>query len=77
MQVADVTDEGDTTKLKGLSEVLNKSLFGGRAKDVMVDEAIEARNVLTIIDRLSRKMDVPLDGSMLGDRSTRIRITTE
>jgi hypothetical protein len=62
MQVTNVADEGDPKALKGLIDLLNKSLFGGRAKDVMIDEAIQARNVLTIIDRLSKKLEIPLDG---------------
>ena len=49
-------------EVKRLLETLSKSLLGGKAKEVMIDEAIEARNVITIIQRLSKKFDVPLFG---------------
>jgi hypothetical protein len=61
-QIESVVEKGDTAKIKELLEVLSKSLLGGKAKDVMIDDSIVARNVLTIIGHLSKKLSVPLDG---------------
>jgi len=61
-QIESVVERGDTADINGLVETLSKSLFGGKAKSVMIDESLVARNVLTIIDRLSKKLSVPLDG---------------
>jgi hypothetical protein len=61
-QIESVVEKGDTANIMGLLEILSKSLLGGKAKDVMIDDSIVARNVITIIDRLSRKLSVPLDG---------------
>ena len=41
MQVERVVQEADTTKLKPFYEALNKASFGGKAKSVMIDQAIE------------------------------------
>jgi hypothetical protein len=76
MQVEDAAQSNDTKRLKSLNEILDKSLFGGKAKEVMMDPNIEARNVLTIIQRLSKKKDVPLEGFARAYPSSRIRIIT-
>ena len=60
--IEEVVASGDRGEVKRLLETLSKSLLGGKAKEVMLDEAIEARNVITIIQRLSKKFDVPLFG---------------
>jgi len=61
-QVESVVEKDDTAHVKELLETLSKSLLGSKAKDMMVDESIVARNVLTIIERLSKKLSVPLEG---------------
>lgn len=60
--IEEVVASGDRAEVKRLLETLSKSLLGGKAKEVMIDETIEARNVITIIQRLSKKFDVPLFG---------------
>ena len=60
--IEEVVASGDRAEVKRLLETLSKSLLGGKAKEVMIDETIEARNVMTIIQRLSKKFDVPLFG---------------
>jgi hypothetical protein len=61
--IEEVVASGDRAEVQRLlEETLSKSLFGGKAKEVMLDEAVEARNVITIIQRLSKKFHVPLFG---------------
>jgi hypothetical protein len=60
--IEEVVASGDRAEVKRLLETLSKSLLGGKANEVMIDETIEARNVITIIQRLSKKFDVPLFG---------------
>jgi hypothetical protein len=52
----------DHAQVKGLLETVSKSLLGGKAKDLRIDEQIESRNVITIIQRISKKLNVPLFG---------------
>lgn len=60
--VSKVVESNDTARLKDFHTLMSKSLFGGKAKDVRISEEIEARNVITIIENLSKKLDVPLMG---------------
>lgn len=60
--IEEVVKTGDPMEVRRLFETFSKSLLGGKAKQLMIDETIEARNVLTIIQRLSKKFDVPLLG---------------
>jgi hypothetical protein len=61
-QIESVVQTGDTANITELLGILAKSLLGGKAKDVMIDDSIVARNVVTVIERLSKKLSVPLDG---------------
>jgi len=61
-QVERLAESGDTANVKELIDTLTSSLLGGKAKGIMLDDAILARNVLTIIGRLSKHLSVPLDG---------------
>jgi hypothetical protein len=60
-QVERLAESGDTANVKELIDTLTTSLLGGKAKGIMLDDAILARNVLTIIGRLSKHLSVPLD----------------
>lgn len=61
-EVEAVANTGTTDQIDRLTELLNKSLLGGKSKGWMLDESIAARNVLTIIQRLSKQLDAPLNG---------------
>jgi hypothetical protein len=61
-RVEEVAKSGDTAKLADFYPLMDKSLLGGKAKDFRVSEGIEARNVITIIEKLTKKLDVPLMG---------------
>jgi hypothetical protein len=61
-KVEELVKLNDTGRMKGFHELMSKSLFGGKAKDVRIIDEVEARNVITIIERLSKKLDVPLMG---------------
>lgn len=60
-EVEAVAKTGTTDQIEALSELLKKSLLGGKSKGWMLDDSIAARNVLTIIQRLSKQLDVPFD----------------
>jgi hypothetical protein len=59
-RVEEVANSGDTKRLAEIHELMSKSLLGGKAKDFRLSEEIEARNVITIIERLTKKLDAPL-----------------
>lgn len=61
-EVEGVAQAGTTDRIADLSELLKKSILGGKSKDWMLDESIVARNVLTIIQRLSKQLQAPLHG---------------
>jgi hypothetical protein len=61
-KVESVVQSNDTAQLTDFHALMSKSLFGGKAPDLRVSEEIEARSVITIIERLSKKLDVPLMG---------------
>ncbi len=50
--------------MEDFHELMSKSLFGGKAKEktIRILNDVESRNVITIIERLSKKLDVPLLG---------------
>lgn len=58
----EVANSGDTKRLAEFHALMSKSLFGGKAKDFRLSEEIEARNVITIVERLTKKLDAPLMG---------------
>jgi hypothetical protein len=62
IQIKAVVEKDDTAPLNPLFDVINRSLFGGNAKDVMIDEEIRARRIGKVIQGLSSELSVPLDG---------------
>ena len=61
-KVEEIVKSNDIARMKDFHELMSKSLFGGKAKDVRILEDVEARNVITIIERLTKKLNVPLMG---------------
>ena len=61
-KVEKIVQSNDTAQLKERHALMSRSLFGGKAKDVRISEDIEARNVIMIIEGLSKKLNVPLMG---------------
>jgi hypothetical protein len=60
--VESVADKGDPSGITDLDEILSKTLLGGKAKDWMLSEEIVARNVLTIIQKLTKQLGAPFEG---------------
>ena len=75
--IEEVVASDDRAEVKRLLETLSKSLLGGKAKEVMIDETIEARDVITIIQRLSKKFDVLALRLLEKNLSTPMSTTTE
>lgn len=61
-RVAAVTDENDVSKLDELDKFLMDVLFGFKSKELGFSEEYTARNVLTIIQRITKQIGVDLMG---------------
>jgi hypothetical protein len=60
MRQVDVATQDTGGDMGGLDELLSRALLGGKSKDHMVIEEVQARNVLTIVQRLTKQLDIPL-----------------
>jgi hypothetical protein len=56
-RVSEVVEKDDTAQLDDLDKFLMDVLMGFKSKDWAFSEEYQARNVLTIIDRLSKQLD--------------------
>ena len=59
-QVESAVNKGDKTDVKELDRLISSTLLGGKSKKWALSEKMVARNVLTIIQKLTKKLDVPL-----------------
>lgn len=61
-QGEDVARGNDLDRLEEFKTLIEKSLAGGKAPHFRLSEEIEARSVITIVQRLTKSLDVPLWG---------------
>lgn len=63
-KVDELVQSNDVAAMKDFHELMSRSLFGGKAKEknIRIIEDVESRNVITIIEKLSKKLDAPLMG---------------
>jgi hypothetical protein len=61
-QVKAAVDKGDAADVEELDRSISSTLLGGKSKNWALSAEIAAKNVLTIIQKLTKQMDVPLEG---------------
>ena len=61
-QVETAVKKGDIAGVEELNRSISSALLGGKSKKWALSDEIMARNVLTIIQKLTKQLDVPLVG---------------
>ena len=61
-RVEEFTEGNDSTKIGPLDDFVNNTLLGSKSKEFFLFEEFTSVNVLTHIQKLSKTLDVPLEG---------------